>query len=102
GRAVFTVTRISRSPTAADTAATRARAVALRDSILKGAKFEDVAKQFSTDSASATQGGSLGKSTKGRFVPEFEKAAFALSPGQISEPVLSPFGYHIIKLDSRK
>ncbi|MEP6692191.1 MAG: peptidylprolyl isomerase [Gemmatimonadaceae bacterium] len=101
GRAVFTVTRISRVPTAFDSAATRARAVALRDSILKGAKFEDVAKRESVDSGSAVQGGSLGKTTKGKNVAEFDNAAFALTPGQISEPVLTQFGYHLIKVDSK-
>jgi peptidyl-prolyl cis-trans isomerase D len=48
------------------------------------------------------QGGDLGKGPKGRFVPTFEAAAQALSAGEISQPVLTQFGYHLIKLDSRK
>jgi peptidyl-prolyl cis-trans isomerase D len=51
---------------------------------------------------SAVNGGDLGPVTKGRLVPAFEQAAYALKPGEVSQPVLSPFGYHLIKLDSRK
>ena len=102
GRAVLSLVTISRATTAADTAATRARAVALREEILKGAKFEDVAKRESADSASAVNGGDLGKHGKGYFVPEFEKAANALKIGELSEPVLTPFGFHIIRVDARK
>jgi peptidyl-prolyl cis-trans isomerase D len=101
GRARVTVTEIPRVITAADTAAVREHAVALRDSILKGASFEDIAKAESADSASAVRGGDLGKGVRGRFVPVFEAAAATLSPGEISQPVLSRFGYHIIRLDSR-
>jgi peptidyl-prolyl cis-trans isomerase D len=101
GRARVTVTEIPRVITAADTAAVREHAVALRDSILKGASFEDIAKAESADSASAVRGGDLGKGVRGRFVPVFEAAAATLSPGEISQPVLSQFGYHIIRLDSR-
>ncbi|MGI9090222.1 MAG: peptidyl-prolyl cis-trans isomerase [Gemmatimonadaceae bacterium] len=101
GQAVVTVTQIPRMITAADSAAVRARATALRQRIVNGEKFEDVAKSESSDSASAISGGDLGKGVAGRFVPQFETAANALAPGEISQPVLSPFGYHIIRLDSR-
>ncbi|MDQ6829689.1 MAG: SurA N-terminal domain-containing protein, partial [Gemmatimonadota bacterium] len=102
GRAVLSIARIARTPTAADTAATRAHIIALREEIAKGAKFEDVAKRESSDSVSAAQGGSLGKSTKGQFVAPFENAAYALKVGELSQPVLSPFGYHILRVDERK
>jgi peptidyl-prolyl cis-trans isomerase D len=102
GRAVLSVTMIPRIPTAADTAAARAKAVAVRNEIVGGAKFEDVAKRESADSASAAQGGSLGKTTKGQFVKAFEDAAYALKPGEISQPVLTPFGFHIIRVDEHK
>jgi parvulin-like peptidyl-prolyl isomerase len=69
-RAVVSVVSISRSITAADSAATRNRLLALRDRILKGEKFEDVAKAESSDSASAANGGSLRRGGKGRFVPQ--------------------------------
>ena len=101
GHARVTVTSIPRTITAADTAAVRAHAVALRDSIVAGAKFEDIAKAESADSGSAVRGGDLGKGVKGRFVPAFDAAAEALKPGEISQPVLTQFGYHLIRLDSR-
>ncbi len=102
GRARVTFTEIPRTVTAADSAAVRNHAIALRDSIVSGAvKFEDVAKTESVDSASAVRGGDLGKGVKGRFVPAFETAAAALKPGEISPPVLTQFGYHLIRLDSR-
>jgi len=102
GRAVVTILSIPRVVTAADSAAVRARAVALRDEILKGAKFEDVAKRESADTLSGAQGGSLGRGPKGRFVEAFEKAAYALTPGQVSEPVETQFGVHLIKVDEKK
>lgn len=101
-RAVLSILAIPRTVTAADTAAARARAVALRDEISKGAKFEDVARRESADSASAASGGDLGMSSKDRFVPEFSRVAFSLKPGEVSQPVLSPFGFHLIKVEARK
>ena len=102
GRAVLTVVEIPRVVTAADSAAVRAHAVALRNEILGGAKFEDVAKRESADTVSGSKGGDLGKGAKGRFVAPFEQAAYALKVGEISQPVLTQFGYHLIKLDERK
>ena len=102
GRAVVTLLTIPRTVTAADSAAVRARVLALRDEIVRGAKFEDVAKRESVDSVSAADGGSLGKGGKGRFVEPFEKAAYALKVGEISQPVATPFGYHLIRVDERK
>ena len=49
---------------------------------------------------SSSQGGSLGEFTRGQMVPEFEEATFSMTPGAISEPVKTQFGYHIIQLDS--
>jgi peptidyl-prolyl cis-trans isomerase D len=102
GRAKVSVLIIPRLVTAADSAAVRAHALALRARILGGEKFEDVARAESSDSASAANGGSLGAGGRGRFVAPFEAAAYALKPGEISQPVLTQFGYHIIKLDARK
>ncbi|HEY6088611.1 MAG TPA: SurA N-terminal domain-containing protein, partial [Gemmatimonadaceae bacterium] len=102
GHAKVSVIIIPRSVTAADSAAVRARALALRARILAGEKFEDVARAESADSVSAANGGSLGRGAKGRFVAPFETAAYALKPGEISQPVLTPFGYHIIRVDEKK
>jgi peptidyl-prolyl cis-trans isomerase D len=102
GTAKVSVIIIPRAVTAADSALVRAHALALRAKILGGEKFEDVARAESADSASAANGGSLGKGPKGRFVAPFETAAFALKTGEISQPVLTQFGYHLIKLDARK
>ena len=99
--ASLSVLYIPRVVSPADSAAVRARINALRAEIGGGAKFEDVAKRESSDSVSAAQGGSLGKSTRGRLVPEFEKVAYALGTGEVSQPVLTQFGYHLIKLDAR-
>jgi peptidyl-prolyl cis-trans isomerase D len=102
GRAVLSVVSIPRVITATDTATARNRATQLRDEITKGAKFEDVAKRESSDSVSGRNGGDLGKGGKGRFVPEFEKVAYALKVGEISPPVLTPFGFHLIRVDEHK
>jgi peptidyl-prolyl cis-trans isomerase D len=103
GTAKVSIIIIPRAVSAADSAAVRAHALELRSKILAGGeKFEDVARAESADSASAANGGSLGKGPKGRFVAPFESAAFALKPGEISQPVLTQFGYHLIKLDARK
>lgn len=67
----------------------------------KAAKFEDLAKLYSND-LSASKGGDLGWIYPGDTVPEFESAMNALKPGEISEPVESPFGYHLIEVLERK
>jgi peptidyl-prolyl cis-trans isomerase SurA len=70
----------------------------IRNEIIKGnLSFEDAAFQYSQDPGSAEDGGDLGFVPKGTFVPEFEKAAFALKPGEISEPIETQFGYHVIQ-----
>src|SRR6267143_1096550 len=99
GRAKVSILIIPRAVTAADSAAVRAHALAVRARILGGEKFEDVARAESADSVSAAQGGSLGTGPKGRFEAPFEAAAYALKQGEISPPVLTQFGYHIIRLD---
>jgi peptidyl-prolyl cis-trans isomerase SurA len=67
----------------------------------KAATFEELAKTFSND-LSASKGGDLGWLYPGDTVPEFERAMDALQPGQVSEPVESPFGYHLIQVIERK
>lgn len=70
--------------------------------IAPGADFAAIAKEESYDQGSATQGGELGWFPRGRMVPAFDTAAFAMNVGEISQPVKSPFGYHIIKILEKK
>ena len=102
GRAVLSLIALQRPVTGADSAAARQRAVELRNEIVGGVPFDTVARRESSDSVSAAQGGLLGTVARGAFVPEFERVAFTLKPGELSQPVLSPFGYHIIKVDAKK
>jgi peptidyl-prolyl cis-trans isomerase SurA len=80
----------------------RRRLVELKERLdNKAAKFEDLAKLYSND-LSASKGGDLGWIYPGDTVPEFERAMNALQPGQVSEPVESPFGFHLIQVLERK
>ena len=67
-----------------------------------GAKFEDLAKQYSTDPSSKDKGGELGFFAKGQMVPAFQAAAFSQKIGVVGPPVKSPFGYHIIEVEEKK
>jgi len=102
GRAVVSLLTVTRAITAADSADAQRRIDAIRTEIAGGAKFEDVAKRSSTDTVSGANGGALGKGGKGRFTPKFEEAAYALKVGELSQPVLTPFGWHLIRVDARQ
>ncbi|MBT3923037.1 MAG: hypothetical protein HOF21_10730 [Nitrospina sp.] len=77
-------------------------ATELRGKIMAGADFGETAKKHSDDPGSGQQGGSLGEFPKGTMVSAFEKALDKLEVNEISKPVLTPFGYHIIKLEGRE
>jgi len=82
--------------------ATEAEAKKLYEQIKKGADFDKLAKEKSTDKGSGANGGDLGWFTRDKMVPEFADAAFKLKKGDVSEPVKSEFGWHIIKLEDRR
>ncbi len=75
----------------------QSEALEILEKIKRGEKFGKLAKEFSTDTGSGKRDGNLGYFTKGAMVKPFEEMAFKLSIGEISEPVKSEFGYHIIK-----
>lgn len=78
-----------------------AKAQALRQRIQGGEDFAKIATQESDDAGSAVSGGDLGTFRHGQMVPSFEQVAFALKPGEVSDPVKTQFGYHVIKVESK-
>ncbi len=80
----------------------REKADSIYNAIVGGADFGELARKCSDDKGSAVNGGELSWIQPGQTVQEFEKAAYALNKGEMSRPVLSPFGYHIIKMNDRK
>jgi len=80
----------------------RKKAEELRQKILGGASFEKVAKKESADAGSARNGGDLGFFDRGMMTKPFEDAVFSMAPGDLSEPVRSEFGFHVIRLDEIK
>lgn len=100
-RAVLSFIAVIKLPTQLDSAMIVERARQLRDSIVRGADFAAVARNESADSASRERGGSLGTFGRGQMVPPFEQAAFRIPVGQVSEPVITTFGVHLIKVERR-
>lgn len=81
---------------------TKEKAQELSKKIKDGADFAELAKQNSGDPGSKDQGGDLGFFVRGQMVPQFEDAAFSLKPGEVSEPFETQFGWHIVKVDTRR
>jgi len=81
---------------------TEAAAVELRAKIVDGASFATLAREASADQGSNWNGGDLGYFTKGQMAEEFERAAFALKKGELSFPVKSQFGWHLIYIEDRR
>ncbi len=75
------------------------KAEMIRKKALKGENFAKLAQKYSADPGTKDKGGDLGFFTKGQMIEDFEKAAFALKPGQISKPIRTAFGFHIIKVE---
>lgn len=97
----LSIAALSKSAASADTAAARARAAELRAQIVGGADFAEIAGRESADPGSRAQGGDLGTFGRGQMVPEFDAAAFALPVGEVSQPIRTAFGYHLIQVQER-
>ena len=100
-RATVKVVVLDKTPTAADTIATGERAAALRQSILDGEDFGEVAQRESSDQVTALVGGALGVFMKDDMTPSLDSTMFTAPVGQVVGPVKSPFGYHIIEVLDR-
>ena len=79
-----------------------ARAQDLRKRIVEGADFAEIAKTDSDDTNSGANGGDLGQIHHGQIVPTLEETLCSMNPGEISQPVKTPFGYHIVRLESKE
>lgn len=84
-----------------DAQAVRDKIMQIREEIAQGLPFAEAARQYSEDT-SASRGGDLGYFGRGRMVPEFEQTAFDLPLGQVSEPVKTDYGYHLILVEDRR
>lgn len=93
---------LEQKATDAQKAAAQQKADSLYNVLKGGADFKELAKKYSQDPGSARNGGQLPWLTPGQTLPEFDAAAYALQPGEMSKPVLSSVGYHIIHMDARK
>jgi len=85
-----------------DRAAIRKQMAPILDKARAGEDFAALAREYSDDSMTARDGGDTGFFHRGQMVPAFEAVAFALQPGEISDPVETPFGVHILRLEERK
>lgn len=90
--------QVPKGATEAEDAAARAKIESLRKDIEAGASFEDVARKSSDDIGSRAEGGDTGLFPRGVMAPEFEQAAFTLPVGEVSQPVKTEFGYHLIRV----
>jgi peptidyl-prolyl cis-trans isomerase C len=91
--------RVDPDASADQRAAARRRAAAIRDQVLGGADFGRTARDVSEDSGTALAGGLVGTFPRGQMDPAFEAAAFSVKPGEISDLVETPYGFHIIRVD---
>lgn len=100
--ATVVLVSITSGPSAKDKAAAFSRADSLRQAIISGeTTWEDVARAVSADSSSAPRGGDLGHIRRGDLVAAVEEVAFSLPVSRVSEPIASPFGLHLLRVDAR-
>lgn len=93
---------LKQKATQAEQDAAKLRADSIYTALQKGANFETLASQLSDDKGSGRRGGDLSWVQKGQTVKEFEQQVFAMKPGELSKPFLSPFGYHIVMLKAKQ
>jgi peptidyl-prolyl cis-trans isomerase C len=101
-RASHILLRVEENADAKAKEAAKTKAADLLNQVKAGKDFAELAKQHSQDPGSAVQGGDLGFFQQGQMVGAFERAAFALKPGEVSEIVETPFGFHIIKMAEKQ
>ena len=101
-QAAHILIRLPQQASKADQVRAKQRIDSLYMVLKGGADFAEVAKQYSEDPGSARDGGMLPWLFKGQLLKEFEVVALAMQPGELSQPVLSPVGYHIIYMNDRK
>lgn len=94
--------RVSENASEAEIAQAKKQIEDIKKELESGADFAELAKKYSQDPGSAQNGGDLGFFSRGQMVKEFEDAAFALEPGQVSDPVRTQFGFHLIKVEEKK
>jgi peptidyl-prolyl cis-trans isomerase D len=93
---------LTKAPLQEDTAAARSLAREIRQEILDGSDFAEVARRESSDEASAPEGGELGTIARGQMPPAFDSVAFSVPLNQIPEPVQTAFGFHVLQVQSRQ
>ncbi len=74
----------------------------IKEKIARGSSFEEMAKEFSKDPGTKDNGGLLGFFSRGQMVPQFEEAAFSIAPNEVSDPVQSRFGWHLILVEEKR
>ncbi len=91
-----------KKPSSTDEEETKQRLLEIKNEILEGEDFAEVASDYSEDNASAKNGGDLGWFGKGMMVSSFEEAAFSLKPKEMSDPIKTQFGWHLIKVEDKR
>lgn len=101
-KAAHILIRLNQQATLAEQTAAKVRIDSIYTALKGGADFAELAKKLSQDPGTAQEGGMLPWLSKGQLLKEFEEVALAMQPGEMSKPVLSPVGYHIILMSERK
>jgi parvulin-like peptidyl-prolyl isomerase len=101
-RARHILVAVDKNATMEEKSAALKKVKKIQQELKGGADFSELAQKYSDDPGSKSRGGDLGFFAKNDMVPEFEKTAFSLNVGQVSEPVQTEFGYHIIKVEEKR